>query len=487
MDLPDDILQRSPEEAARRIALGFLDDARQAFERLADPRDAEALHDFRVAIRRLRSTLRAWWPYVKGSISKKDAKGLKALQSATGGGRDAEVLLEWVAPQRATMRGAQRVGLDWMVDHLRARKEEGYAEVLDDVRKRFDALEQRLRRRLARMRVEVRLDRPSKGETWAMALAERAHEHAAELAEHLAQVHGLGDLEEAHQARIAVKRLRYLLEPVRPHSEEARAIVRRCKRLQDVLGDLNDSAVLMGHLGAGLERAAAERARRLHELALEQDQEEQLRRESTQDERAGLLELTRRVNERMRVLLEELEREWLGDHVEEFHRRVDALADELAGGGAGQDVEIERKYLLSGLPPEARSHPVVEIEQGYIPGDRLNERVRRVRHATGVDHKRTVKLGSGVRRFELDEPTTPEIFEGLWPLTEGRRVLKRRYEVPVGDLVWEIDEFTDRELFLAEVELPSEDVEVEIPEWLAPHVVREVTDEDAYVNLRLAK
>ena len=44
--------------------------------------------------------------------------------------------------------------------------------------------------------------------------------------------------------RIAGKRLRYLVEPVRVESEVAVSLVERCKRLQDVLGTLNDANVL---------------------------------------------------------------------------------------------------------------------------------------------------------------------------------------------------------------------------------------------------
>ncbi|MCB9543646.1 MAG: CHAD domain-containing protein, partial [Myxococcales bacterium] len=46
--------------AARRVARSFLDEARAAAARLDDPDDPESLHDFRVAIRRQRATLRAW-------------------------------------------------------------------------------------------------------------------------------------------------------------------------------------------------------------------------------------------------------------------------------------------------------------------------------------------------------------------------------------------------------------------------------------------
>jgi adenylate cyclase len=97
-----------------------------------------------------------------------------------------------------------------------------------------------------------------------------------------------------------------------------------------------------------------------------------------------------------------------------------------------------------------------------------------------------VKAGAGVSRTELEDETTQHVFDTMWPLTEGRRVHKRRYAVADGPHVWEIDEFTDRDLVLAEVELPDADTIVEPPEWLAPYVVREVTGEPEYLNLNLA-
>jgi CYTH domain-containing protein len=128
----------------------------------------------------------------------------------------------------------------------------------------------------------------------------------------------------------------------------------------------------------------------------------------------------------------------------------------------------------------------VDIEQGYLPGERLVERLRRVRSSDGVTLVRTVKEGSGLTRLEVEEAVSPEMFERLWPLTEGRRIHKRRYRVPDGDLTWEIDEFVDRDLVLAEVELVGRPVTVELPAWLRPSVEREVTEEAEYSNLQLA-
>jgi len=152
------------------------------------------------------------------------------------------------------------------------------------------------------------------------------------------------------------------------------------------------------------------------------------------------------------------------------------------------ELEIERKYLLRGMPTLPLVTAVLEIEQGYIPGDRLVERLRREEHRDGtVKYYRTVKLGSGVERIEIEDETDAKTFAHLWQLTQGRRLTKRRHLVPNGSDVWEVDEFTDRDLVLAELEIDHAAARIDIPRWLAPVLVREVTDEKPYTNRSLAR
>ena len=155
---------------------------------------------------------------------------------------------------------------------------------------------------------------------------------------------------------------------------------------------------------------------------------------------------------------------------------------------ANNDREIERKYLLRGLPERVHDARALEIDQGYLPGIRINERIRRSREAATVRYFRTIKSGQGIERTEIEEETTESFFSAVWPLTRGARVQKRRYVVPEGDVTWEIDEFLDRDgLWLAEVELTSVDQRVEIPSWLREVMDREVTDDPAYTNHALAR
>jgi adenylate cyclase len=152
------------------------------------------------------------------------------------------------------------------------------------------------------------------------------------------------------------------------------------------------------------------------------------------------------------------------------------------------DLEIERKYLLNAMPAFPAAEIVLDIDQGYLPGIKVLERVRRERSDAGVvRYFRTMKLGTGLVRTELEDETDEKLFNHLWLLTEGRRVRKRRHVVRNGDDRWEIDEFLDRELYLAELELASVDARIEIPDWLKAVLVREVTDERAYTNRSLAR
>lgn len=160
--------------------------------------------------------------------------------------------------------------------------------------------------------------------------------------------------------------------------------------------------------------------------------------------------------------------------------------------------EIERKYLLRALPAMPEGAEMLRIEQGYLPekGEAADEpflegRLRRTVAGDGsVRMTHTIKRGRGVRRTEIERAISADEFERYWPLTEGRRLRKRRYRAPdagVGiAVVWEIDEFVDLGLVLAEVELPSADERIVFPPWLAPLVVREVTDEASYRNYSLA-
>jgi adenylate cyclase len=145
--------------------------------------------------------------------------------------------------------------------------------------------------------------------------------------------------------------------------------------------------------------------------------------------------------------------------------------------------EIERKFLVSAMP--ADRGPGTPIAQGYLPlaSDDTELRVRRKGDATVL----TVKRGSGLDRGEEEVAISPEAFAALWPLTKGRRIEKRRYEIRHAGAIVELDEFGGEleGLLLAELEFDSKEASegFEPPDWLG----REVTDDASYGNRSLAE
>ncbi len=479
-------LMRPAEETARLLALGWLAEADAALERLADPEDGEALHDFRVALRRFRSSVRAYQPHLKGSAPKKARRRIRDVASATNAGRDAEVQIVWLSAQTQKLKPRERKGLRWLLDRVAARRDQAYSEAQQSIAGRYRAVRASVADRLSTYRRHVALDGAMTQRPFIEVTGELVEQHATALHGLLSTVHTPEHEEEAHSSRIAAKRLRYLLEPLVKSVDGTKPLIRQLKRLQDILGDLNDTHVLTAEVASAIETVAAERARRLHEEALGSETGRRRKRRVDSDETHGLLALTDLLRQRRARLFSRLEKGWLGDNAAGFFGGVTTLARRMRLSGA-EDTEIERKYLLSGLPGALKREASAVIEQGWLPGEVIQERLRRLRSAGKTSYFRTVKSGSGLKRTQIEERISRRQFESLWPLTESRRLRKRRYTQADRDLTWEIDVFEGRDLVLAEVEIPYEEFEVQLPEWLQPFISREVTGDGAYDNVNLAR
>jgi CHAD domain-containing protein len=326
--LPDDLLFRSDEEAARRLALKALAAARAAERRLDDRTDPEALHDFRVAIRRLRSLLRAYRPQLESSVRKKDRSRLRRLQRTTGGGREADVALEWLTKQQHDLAPEHLTGLNWLSATLLARRRE-CAQALDaEVREAFKRTAERLEERLAIMRSEQNLLAERPHVSFARTLANLTEAHATDLLVQLGQIARMDDAAALHEARIMSKRLRYLLEPIRAFVAEAQPIVKKTKRLQDVLGDLNDVHVLMDEIDGAFEDALTQKAARIKE-SLGRGDIERARRDASMSEWVGLVELYSRLERERRELIGKLRDRWLDGELDTLVGRARDLAHDL--------------------------------------------------------------------------------------------------------------------------------------------------------------
>jgi CHAD domain-containing protein/CYTH domain-containing protein len=480
------------EEGVRRLALKYLDRAMNGLGRLADPEDAEALHDFRVGVRRLRACMRAYDDLLAEDVGPKLRARLKRVVSLSGPGRDAEVQLLWAEKQLATLTDGEKPGGEWLVLRLTEQKRQAYAHLAERLVPRFTRVEKRLRRRLSHYTLELEVGKERDAVSFGAHAASAIRRQCRVLARDLRKVKSVADEKIAHDSRIQGKRLRYLMDAFKGELEVLAPALSALQGLQDLLGELHDLHVFGQTMALALEETALAQAKQMKEAAKRTLPHDALGEALVSDERPGLLALVRRIQTRKEHLFGILLHDWLSEEgrLSKLLDEVERVALDLEAAGSTRAsglVEIERKYLLSGLPPICVGQPATEIDQGWLPGAKLQERLRRERRDGSVQYLRTVKTGRGMIRFELEEPCDEALFRALWPLTESCRVRKRRYVREGAGRTWEIDAFQDRELFLAEVELPSEHARVEVPEWLAPYVVREVTGEDAYVNRQLAR
>jgi len=146
--------------------------------------------------------------------------------------------------------------------------------------------------------------------------------------------------------------------------------------------------------------------------------------------------------------------------------------------------EIERKFLVTG--DSWRSTATGESYcQGYIattaPGHSVRVRI------AGEKAYLTIKGPSnGLSRAEF-EYAIPlgDAKEMLETLCDRPLIEKTRYRLPIGPVVWEIDEFKGENagLLIAEVELQSEDQTIELPDWVG----QDVSGNPRYYNASLVK
>lgn len=305
--------------AAARIARGYLDDARRARRRLESAADPEALHDFRVALRRLRSTLRTYRSWIDGRlVSGKLRRRLKRVARATGTARDAEVGLAWLRGARRCLTARERSGGDRLYAELKARGDAAYAEVRREVVADFDRIDKRLVSAL-RARASA-ATAPALGR----AIGDLVRRQVDAVAAELIRIRHASDADAIHAARVEAKRLRYLLEPLARELTHGRTLVRSLKKFQDEIGAQCDRQTLAAELVAAAGRYGAKRAARpvaeimhLHrgEVAARVDGFE-----------PGLRALARRLHAERERHFRLIERRYLGRNAERFVRPYRELA-----------------------------------------------------------------------------------------------------------------------------------------------------------------
>ena len=183
------------------------------------------------------------------------------------------------------------------------------------------------------------------------------------------------------------------------------------------------------------------------------------------------------------------------DNSADFSNKISRLIEEIASFlGEPEPFEIERKYLIEYPDVEwLESCPFckrVEIVQTYLcsgPDEEL--RVRR-RGADGhyVYFMTSKRKLSNLKRIETERRLSKMEYELLLTNADKSKcpIEKTRYCLVYRNQYLEIDLYPFwKDKAIAEIELRDESQSVELPEQIT--IIKEVTDDDSYKNVSLAK
>lgn len=145
--------------------------------------------------------------------------------------------------------------------------------------------------------------------------------------------------------------------------------------------------------------------------------------------------------------------------------------------------EIERKFRVAGQAWRDAAVRSTDLRQGYLHRDDHDEVRVRIR-----DDAATLTVKRGGPRLDRQEVEVELALDAaerlLAEAVVGSVIEKRRHEIPVGDLVVEVDEFAGAHagLVLAEIELPDTTTEPPSLPWLGD----EVTGDERFYSAHLS-
>lgn len=236
----------APLDAFRRIMLECLAHLQGNHEGALHGKDAEFVHQMRVATRRLRAALRVFAPHLPEAFTAQLLPPLQQLMALLGRVRDLDVLLaEIAAPVTHALPDEPRLAaLSGAITDRQGRAREAAVRHLQSI----------AHARFLLLATAVLHQPPFVGngdagtpqtavETLADFAAARLKRLRRKVREHAALA-SADDPASLHRLRIAVKRLRYALEFFAPlaAAKPTQRMLRQLGRLQDDLGQLNDLA-----------------------------------------------------------------------------------------------------------------------------------------------------------------------------------------------------------------------------------------------------
>jgi adenylate cyclase len=148
-------------------------------------------------------------------------------------------------------------------------------------------------------------------------------------------------------------------------------------------------------------------------------------------------------------------------------------------------VEIERKFLVTSNTFKSDALRKNHIAQWYLNSEPERTVRARIKGKKGFLTIKGKSSETGISRFEWEKEIPINEAKELLLLCEKGVIEKTRYEIQVGQHLFEVDEFhgENEGLIMAEVELQSESEIFEKPIWLGD----EVTQDNRYYNSYLSQ
>lgn len=149
-------------------------------------------------------------------------------------------------------------------------------------------------------------------------------------------------------------------------------------------------------------------------------------------------------------------------------------------------MEIERKYLVRQLPEALETFEHVDMEQGYL-NQSPTVRIRKAGDFFYLTVKEKAQIAStAIHNLEEEFALSQDAYLHLRLKCDGHFVCKRRYRIPFGQYMIELDVFSGQHqgLILAEVEFPNT-AEADAfvpPAWFG----EDVSQDPRYRNVALA-
>ncbi|MBA4370732.1 MAG: hypothetical protein C0418_04030 [Coriobacteriaceae bacterium] len=220
--------------AAKAVPLFALEEA------AAGGRDMDAVHDMRVASRRLRAALTVFRPYLPAKGRKRWGRLARTITRSLGAVRDADVFIaEFSALARNAKTADERVTLAYLLGRRHGER----ARDLAEMRRTLGSLDLAGgRSALLRFAASARGADTPLHELAAEILTTRL----AALGAHLPDALTPENAQVQHAMRISAKRLRYAVETLRPcFDASAGDILAVLRALQDALGEMHDRDVFL--------------------------------------------------------------------------------------------------------------------------------------------------------------------------------------------------------------------------------------------------